>query len=298
MKIVFCADDYGMTENSSRRIEECAVNGILNRASVLVDGEFDDFKSRLDDIGCDVSLHINLVEGRPLTKNGTFRLLTDKDNMFRFSFIGLLFASLSSKKKLLAEEIYTEIRSQLSFYKKCMGTDEIVIDSHQHVIMIPLVLRSLLRALKDEGVTARYIRVPKEPLMPYVTSPSLYFTYSPVNMIKQLLLNFLCRINKRTFEKENIKPSLFMGVLFSGKMDEKRVGKILPKYIKLAEKKGQDIELAFHPGYFEEGEALNEDTRKGFVKFYRSPSRRVEFDALMKLKTNFYKKEGKINALH
>ena len=39
---------------------------------------------------------------------------------------------------------------------------------------------------------------------------------------------------------------LSMGVLFSGNMDFARVGRILPYYIRLAERKGADIELLLH----------------------------------------------------
>ena len=68
-------------------------------------------------------------------------------------------------------------------------------------------------------------------------------------------MNFLWTINKRAFKNAKIPSAYFCGILFSGKMDKKRVGKILPKYIELAQKQGRDVEVLFHPGYLEKGQA-------------------------------------------
>ena len=59
---------------------------------------------------------------------------------------------------------------------------------------------------------------------------------------------------------------------------------LLPKYLKLAEKQGKDIEAAFHPGFVQDDEVLMDGIRKGFAKFYLSRGRKIEFDALIKLK--------------
>ena len=77
--------------------------------------------------------------------------------------------------------------------------------------------------------------------------------------------------------------SYFLGILFSGKMDEKRVSKILPKYEKSAAKKNMDVEVLFHPGYLEDSsDLINKNT--AFDDFYISPNRKTEFDSVMKLR--------------
>ena len=127
------------------------------------------------------------------------------------------------------------------------------------------------------------MRIPKEPLLPYIKTPSLYFTYSPINIIKQWLLNFLWLINKNQAKKYSIPTSYFFGILFSGKMDEKRVNKILPKYMKIAEKDGRDIEVLFHPGYLDISEIDFKDKSIVFEKFYLSENRKTEFNSVMKI---------------
>ena len=53
-------------------------------------------------------------------------------------------------------------------------------------------------------------------------------------------------------------------------MDEKRVNKILPEYIKLAKRSGKDIEVLFHPGYLNKNEIDLVNNNIVFHKFYLS----------------------------
>ena len=67
--VYFCADDYGISTYGNSRIENCLENGVLNKVSVLPNGEISDFKQRLSGNNTTtLSLHINLVEGRPLSE--------------------------------------------------------------------------------------------------------------------------------------------------------------------------------------------------------------------------------------
>ena len=158
--------------------------------------------------------------------------------------------------------------------------------------MIPGVFKMMLTVLKDENIQPQHIRIPIEPLSPYLAMPSFYLTYNPINIIKQWLLNFLWLFNKKVAMKHQITISYFLGVLFSGEMDEKRVLKILPKYCKLAEKSGADIEVLFHPGYMERPDHDFDAKNVVFDKFYLSHKRKTEFDSLMNLQ-----KEVTVNAV-
>ncbi|MBR2181011.1 MAG: hypothetical protein IJ949_03875 [Oscillospiraceae bacterium] len=149
--------------------------------------------------------------------------------------------------------------------------------------MIPAVFRALLKVLCDEKIKPEHIRLPAEPFWIYIKTPSLYFTYSVVNVIKQWLLSFLWLLNKNQVKKHKIPVSHFFGILFSGKMDEKRVSKILPKYVKMAEKDGQDIEVLFHPGYIDKNKLGFKEKNVVFEKFYISENRKTEFDSVMKI---------------
>ena len=66
-------------------------------------------------------------------------------------------------------------------------------------------------------------------------------------------------------------------------MYEKRVSRILPKYKKLAEKNGKDIEILFHPGYIEKSELDFKSKNIVFKEFYLSENRKTEYDSVMNI---------------
>ena len=280
--IYFCADDYGVSVEGNCRIENCLENGVLNKISVLPNGETSDFKKRLSAKEAMISLHINLVEGCPLSNPTDIDLLVTEKGYFKHSFIGLLLCSISPKRKELKKQIYREIQSQIEFWKKAMGENiSVSIDSHQHTHMIPLVFNTLMQVIKDEGLKVEYMRIPDEPILPYILKPSLYFDYKPVGLIKQWLLKFFAFIGRKELKKSKIRTAYFMGVMFSGRMNEARIKKLLPGYMKLAKKNNKDIELGFHPGYIKDGESLIDGSRQDFGNFYFSPMRKMEYDTLM-----------------
>lgn len=283
--VYFCADDYGLSEQSKVRIEKCLESGVLNQISLLPNGEIGDFKARLTCKNVRLSLHLNLVEGRPLSKSEDIALLVSKDGFFKYSFIGLFLLSIFGNREKFESQVYKEIKNQLIFWKNTIGSDRpILIDSHQHTHMIPLIFKTLIRVIKDENLQVENIRIPAEPIAPFLLTPSLYFKYKPSGLIKQWLLKFLNLFNKGKLKKSKIHSTLFLGIVFSGNLTEEKIKKILPRYEKKAEKLAQDIEIAFHPGYLEKGESETYGCRKGFEKFYLSNWRKIEYDTLINFK--------------
>ena len=281
--IYICADDYGLCENVSEHIQKCIDEGALNKVSVFPNLDRIDLQKILKDKNIRVSLHLNLVEGRCMAAADEINLIADKDGNLKHTFGGLFKSGLFHGKEFEAQ-VYKEIKAQVLFWKSILPEDiPFCIDSHQHTHMIPAVFRALIKVLNDEKISSEYLRIPAEPLMPFIQTPSLYFTYKPVNIIKQWLLKYLWLINKSVANKYNIPTSYFFGILFSGKMDEKRVSKVLPKYKKLAEKHGRDIEVLFHPGYTDKNECEFENKNIVFEKFYLSKNRKTEFDSVIKL---------------
>lgn len=279
--IYICADDYGLSGSTSANIQKCIEKGVLDKVSIFPN--FD--KIELCEISKNISLslHLNLVEGKCLADADGINLLADKNGNFKHTFEGLFKLSLLHAKEFEAQ-VYKEIRAQVVFWKSILPLDApFCIDSHQHTHMIPAVFRALVKVLSDEEISLKYMRIPVEPILPYIQTPSLYFTYKPINIIKQWLLKFLWLINKKQAKKFGISAPYFFGILFSGKMDEKRVNKILPKYKKLAEKKGRDVEVLFHPGYTDLQKNDLKNNNIVFNKFYLSPDRKTEFDSVIKL---------------
>ncbi len=281
--IYFCADDYGICKGVSHNIERCIEKGGINKVSIFPNFDEIDLDKILTNKEIRVSLHLNLVEGKCMAKPQEIELLADAKGNFRYTFGGLFKLNLFKAQKL-EEQVYKEIKAQVAFWKKLLpeGTP-FCIDAHQHTHMIPAVFRALVKVLKDEKVDLKYLRIPSEPVLPYIMTPALYFTYNPINIIKQWLLKILWSLNKSKIKNLKLPTARFFGILFSGKMDEKRVCKILPKYKKIAKKHEEDIEVLFHPGYLEKDEQDFKNEKVVFKDFYVSNNRKIEFDSVMNL---------------
>lgn len=275
------ADDYGMSIDTCQRIQDCWENGCLNSISIMPNGcvEYAIKSAKQMNIPC--VIHLNLVEGEGLTDPDKINLLVGANGYMKNSFLNLLLLSLSPKRKVMEEQLYLEIRAQIFALKKCFHEDEqISIDSHQHTHMIPLVFKTILRVIEDYKIPVRYLRIPAEPIWPFIIEPSLYHTFKPVNIIKNLILNFLWLFDRRKFRNSGISSALFCGIVFSGKMDADRLMKIFPHFYKLAVKRGCDLEFLFHPGFVKPGEKLMDPYKKSFHKFYHSYGREIEYVTL------------------
>ena len=269
------ADDYGMISQSNERIRSCWEHGCIDGVSVMVNGRQPAMMGEHSMIP--VALHLNLVEGKPLSDPEKIPLLVRPDGFFTHAFFDLLLLSLSGKRKELERQLYLELDAQfLAFARLYPAQRELSVDSHQHTHMIPLVFRTLLRVIRDRNLPVGYLRVPAEPIGPFFLEPSLYFTYRPVNLLKNVVLNVLWCFNRRAFRETGISTSIFCGILFSGEMDEARLTRVFSHFCRLACRKEQDIEFLFHPGAILPGEPFLDPQKTGFCDFYRSPGRQTD----------------------
>lgn len=268
------ADDYGMTDRSNARIQACWEHGCVNGISVMVNGSAPLLPKESQ---VAVALHLNLVEGKPLSPAEKIPLLVRDDGYFKHSFSGLLMLSLSTLRKEMERQLYAEIDAQFTAFQSLYPNErELSVDSHQHTHMIPLVFSTLLRVIRERGLRVSYLRIPAEPIGPFLKEPSLFLTYRPVNLVKNIVLNVLWCFNRKKFQESGISTAVFCGILFSGDMDERRLTKVLPHFRRLAEKRGQNLEFLFHPGAILPGEPFLDPDKNGFCDFYRSPGRQTD----------------------
>lgn len=283
--IYWCADDFGISASSCDRITECFENGCLNKISVLPNSQVEDIAERIKKLqGTAVCIHLNFVEGVCVSDKKLIPLLTDSDGYFNNSFIGILKISLSGKRKSLKKQLKTEMKAQILRATELFGEKApLIIDSHQHTHMIPLVFSALCEVIKEERLNAAYLRMPEEPVWPFLKFPSLYPQYISPNFLKHWLLKFLGLLNRKKFKALNIRTACFFGIMFSGNMNEKRVKKLIPSYLKYAARHKTDIEVLFHPGYISEDEDSLYFKDIKFKKFYLSNGRKNEYNALTKM---------------
>ena len=265
------ADDYGMNAKCNARIQTCWEQGCVNAVSVMVNGNEPLLP---EDSRVPVALHLNLVEGKALTPAEQVPLLVREDGYLKHSFFWLMILSLSPKRRQLEQQLYLEIQAQLVQFQRLFPNErELLLDSHQHTHMIPLVFSTLLRAIRDLGLEVSYMRIPAEPIGPFLREPSLYLTYRPTNLVKNAVLNFLWYFNRKQFRESGISTAIFCGILFSGEMDQRRLAKVFPHFLRLAQNRGMDLEFLFHPGAILPGEPFLDPKKTGFCDFYRSSGR-------------------------
>lgn len=294
MNIIFHADDFGITPEQSSLILDClpaCTNGAaLNSLSVLVNSpHFEQCADMLDEYRDSVlmSLHVNIVEGHCCADVTALPLLVDEQGLFKLSFAELLFASLGRSKKELQAQIETEISAQMALYFQRFPEqrDHLRIDSHQHFHLIPAVFDAMLAAAHAQGATIEFMRIPAEPVLPFLQTPSAWLCIKPVNWVKHWLLNFLWRFDKKNLPNYPSVSAVFCGINFSGCMTFDNVSKVLPRFIRHSHGKRMVLELLFHPGGYSDPACALNPNLEGFVAFYTSENRRLEAHALKTIRT-------------
>ena len=185
-------------------------------------------------------------------------------------------------RKKIKIQLKTEILAQI---KKCIAANvidknEIRIDSHQHPHMIPVVFDALKEAvleLENDGCKIEYIRNTQDPILLYGGKDIF-----SMNTIKCLILNFYSQKVKKYLVSKKLPVNYLCGVYFSGKMDS-RLKKVLPNFIKKADKQDWNIELLFHPGTMLRSELTSEFKKEGFNEFHLSENRKIEYNTLKEL---------------
>lgn len=291
-KIIFHADDFGANEEISRHILDCHIKGALSSLSVLPNGThlekcMEMLKPYRQKIS--VSVHFNLAEGHCLADPASVPLLVNERGMFCLSFFKVLLLSFTGKRKELKRQIRAEMSAQLE--RMVPWLDTLRIDSHQHYHMIPVVFSGILGAVAEmrkkypeKPLPVEFVRIPAEPVTPFLKHPAFYATYKPINLVKNIVLNVLNIMDRRLLAPYRTRSAVFFGILLSGKMDIRRVSALLPDFEKIAARKGLPLEVLCHPGGVRTPEELMDRENKDCVDFYMSEGRRIEKNMMLKIK--------------
>lgn len=153
-KLIINADDYGMSESINQAIEFCLVNEVIDRATLMVNMPYSESAvKKISELNLNkkIGLHLNLTEGTPLTcgilntefcENGVFSGKVFETHPFS-KFV------LKKRVKLAIEE---ELRAQIEKYMNYNISQEIHVDSHQHVHIKWSLLRVLLPLLREYNI--------------------------------------------------------------------------------------------------------------------------------------------------
>ena len=288
--IEFHADDYGLFLAQSKRILACAENGRLNGISIFPNGEeLNRCLALLPKADLSWTVHLNLMQGKCLAPKTAVPLLVDSEGIFSIGFGQLLFCTLSGNRKAYKHQLKTELSSQIHvllplFQEAGMP---LRIDGHAHWHMIPVVFDALMEVIQEEQLPVTYIRIPSEPLSVYLKNLFHILPIPPINIVKALLLRVLAQRNVHRWQTvlKRMDQKIFLGVLFSGCFDLKRMQAVLPTAEQLAENRNCGLELLFHPGSVQEPEDLAMVTNRNDRQFFTNAARAVEASCLMNNRT-------------
>ena len=278
-KIEFHADDYGLFPTQSHRILDCHRNGNLNGISVMTNSIhlsecMSDMHLFSEDVA--VSVHLNLIEGRSLSGAP---LLTDDAGNLRGSFGKLLLQSYLPGRNRYRQQLKQELSAQIGEIRKYFpeGTP-VRLDGHAHYHMIPVVFDAMMDVIREENLPVSYIRIPREYLRIYLPHLKKLQEFSPINIVKVMILNFLSLRAEIRYGKflKNLEKKLFMGVFLSGRMYYENVIHLLPGALALAEKLGMGLEILAHPGGVFEQEDIAGITAPEDVAFLTNDLRNRE----------------------
>ena len=233
-KLIFNADDFGISPGVNRAIQKAHQEGILNSASLMITQPFADEAIRMakEMPNLSVGLHINLTNGAPAADPKQIPHLTDKNGLMNNGFVKLFVLSLLLPRRM-KQEAEIEINAQIKRYLES-GLTLDHLDSHRHVHLIPAIFKAT-QALRKAHQVAR-IRLMNENLWNTARQNKSKRWLWDGGLVKYMLLRAL------TFWNTREKGAYFYTILYTCKITRDQFRDItLPA--------GYDaMEVMIHPG--------------------------------------------------
>jgi len=161
MKLLVNADDFGRHPLINRAVGECFERGILRSATLMPGGKaFDDaVEIARSHPALGVGIHLTLVNGFPVRPPEDIPSLVTKDGVFLDDYT--LFVKHFLQRKVNLEDVRRELSAQAEKMKKT-GLTLTHIDSHQHMHVLPGIIRVALEIASSIGLSA--VRIPRTPI--------------------------------------------------------------------------------------------------------------------------------------
>jgi predicted glycoside hydrolase/deacetylase ChbG (UPF0249 family) len=234
VSIILCADDYGQNTAISQAIVDLFEQKRLSATSCLVTFTswatsaklLAPFKNQVD-----IGLHLNLTEGKPLSK--------DLDNFLPLRDLIIK----AHTKKIDKAPIAAELKAQLNNFVEHFGQLPDFIDGHQHVHQLPIIRDAVFDLYEAELRTKNsYVRC--------TFDPASLLRVKDVAYLKQLIIQLVGgMVFKRELEKRNIPHNkTFAGIYNFNESYE--YSDLFPRFVKQVKNGGI---IMCHPGLMSRG---------------------------------------------
>ena len=294
------ADDLGLDEAINDAIFDLADAGQLQGASLMVAGPavahaMAGLRSRP---GLKLYLHLVLSEGPPISAPAEIPLLVNGQGCLNLGFGRLLLASLWPRRHTsnLSRQLATEIKAQILRFQSLLGAQSIYLDGHQHIHLVPLVWRELLKLEPD--LRPVWLRSIREPWPTAITSAAWVEALLSGGLLKWLILSLLSTALRPSLKRKKIATnSTFAGVLFTGRMADSTLSASFARLSNHPPMAGSDSATAplllIHPAKrsLSNGSKRDGSNSEGTIDgrynlslgFYASPWRQREYQSMAQL---------------
>ncbi len=281
------ADDLGLTRATNQAILSLTSSGILDSASLIINGNSvkPAIKAWQENPQFTLFHHLCLTEGKATAESNEVKKITDKKGRLNLTFLKYLAISCLPKYSIYKHKIYNQLKkeviSQVSSFKQKTGLDQVLLDGHQHIHLVPIVLDVILELSTTLNIT--WIRTTNEPIPSGFSLKQWKNILLKGGFFKWIILQTLDTFAKPRLLKHGIKTNAsFSGILLSGRMSEKTILCCLNKLMTSSQNKYEtNPMILIHPAKKilreEEDYLYNFPFSKNFLK---SPWRQDEYQAI------------------
>jgi predicted glycoside hydrolase/deacetylase ChbG (UPF0249 family) len=273
-RIIINADDFGLCNSVNQAVAQAHTKGVLTSATIMANMPAAEGAVKLAKqmLGLGVGVHLNLFEGKPLSKDANIHYLLDDSGDFALTPAKLSLLSLCRHK--IRNAIRTELAAQIQWVID-NGLRPTHLDSHKHIHSFPAIFPIVCGLARRFEIKAiRFIFEPKQLLsMPWPLP-------SEGGRKRARTARIMGRIN-RIQNSSFLKTDCLLGVAHMGKIDV-NFFKAVAFYNTAA-----TAEIMTHPGLDD-----------GFKCSQSKMQKKGEFEALCSERTKQYFKNAGVKLVH
>ena len=275
-RIIINADDFGFCKGVNEAVARAHNEGVLTSATLMVNmpAAEDAVEIAKLEPSLGVGVHLNLSEGRPVSKDRCVNCLLDGEG--RFAYSPLMLSAVCIALHTIKQAVGTELAAQIQWVID-RGLIPTHLDSHKHIHSFPAIFPIVCRLASRFGISA--IRWPFEPKA-VCRRPWPLFTEG--GRKRAAIVRTMAKIN-RIQNRDFLRTEGLYGIAHTGKVDVNFL-RAVALYSPAA-----TAEVMTHPGL---ADGLDPSQTR-LVK-----QRRVEFEALCSEKTKQCFKDAATKLVH
>jgi hopanoid biosynthesis associated protein HpnK len=231
-RVLFTADDFGLSEAVNEGIERAYREGVLRAASLMVGGAAaaDAVARARRNPGLRVGLHLVLVEGPGALPPAKVPLLVDGRGQFPSGQVRLGFRYFFHPG--VRRQLAAEIRAQFAAFA-ATGLALAHADAHKHMHLHPTVAGLMIGIGREFGL--RRVRVPMEPA-------GVLAACGVADSARARALRWWSAVLRRQVRRAGmVAPDAVFGLAWTGHLTEQRLLRLIPHL------PAGSSEIYFHP---------------------------------------------------